>query len=105
MASNSSKKKLSGANSKKLIPALRALNKLTAAMVKLLTEQVVQKEQKMNTLSVMVSNMTVPQKRHTIAIHTVDINNTQIVRKGMGSYSQKMDWEDMFKAKKKGRVI
>jgi len=101
-----SKKKLSASESKKWIPVISELNKIASAIVSLLTNQVQEKEKKIHTLSVMVSDIKIPQKDlKTIEVRLVDMNKTKVMKKGQWSFNQRMNWEKDIKNKHRGQMI
>jgi len=100
------KKKLSALESKKWIPVISELNKIASAIVGLLTTQVQEKEKKIHTLSVMVSDIKVPKKDlKTIEVRLVDMNNTKVMKKGQWSFNKRMNWEKDIKNKHRGQMI
>jgi len=103
---NPKKRKLSAIESKKWIPIISELNKMADAIVKILTNQVQEKEKKLHTLSLIVSDIKIPQKSFkTIEIRLTDINDTKVMKKGQWSFNQRMNWENDIRDKKKGQII
>ncbi|MFT5170703.1 MAG: hypothetical protein ACI9BD_000472 [Candidatus Marinamargulisbacteria bacterium] len=99
------KKKLNKIQTKALLPVMRQFNKLAAGFIKLLTERVEQKEKQLANIKVMVTGVTIPVKDQRISITTVDINKTIVKKKGQMSFTQKMDWEDELRKKKRGLIL
>ena len=98
------KKKLSALESKKWIPVISELNKIASAIVGLLTTQVQEKEKKIHTLSVMVSEIKIPKKDlKTIEVRLVDMNNTKVIKKGQWSFNKRMNWEKDMKINIEGK--
>jgi hypothetical protein len=101
------KKKFNRAQTKKLLPGLRAFNKVARILIGVLTKQVEKKEKSLNTIRVMVNSDFVPKgQHHDISITTLDMNQTRVKKSGQVSYNQKMDWEkDFMKNKNRGQII
>ncbi len=98
------KKRLSTTQVKVLLPILREFNKLAKVFLGILDQKIQAKENRINTLSVMVTDMKIPASQHTISISTVDMGNTKVTRSGGGTYSKRMDWEKDL-PKNKGRSV
>jgi hypothetical protein len=101
------KRKLNKQEAKKASSVFDEFNKLSKAFIKLLSQKVETKKKSVHTLSIMVSDMKIPEPyaNTTINIQTLDINNTKVKKKGSMSYNQKMDWEDDVRKKNRGIIL
>jgi len=106
---NSPKKKLmKHSDAKELVSFLDEFNSLSDAFIKILTNRVDTKKKKLHTLSVMITDMKIPteDKRSTISIQAIDINDTRVLKKGnWGSNKQKMSWEDDVRRRNRGIIL
>lgn len=100
------KRKLSKADTKKVMPKISEFNSLSKMLLKLLGQKIDQKEKKLAGIKVMVTDMG-RAKIHggNISIQTIDINETRIKKKGDYSYNQVMGWEAQMRRQKKGLML
>ncbi len=100
------KKKLSKQDAKSTIPLLKEFNKLSQGFIKLLEKQVSTQREKVSTLSVMITDMKIPDQHHqTLNVQLIDIHKTKGAKKGKGVFNQKMDWEDDLRHRNRGVVL
>jgi hypothetical protein len=97
------RRRLNKKEAESLLPVIREFNKLAKAFLSILTKKVEDKERR---IAVMVSTITIPEKKYQINIQTIDIKNTQVTKKGQFSSNQKMAWEDdVMRNLRRGQVI
>lgn len=101
------KRKLSKADTKKVMPKISEFNGLSKMLLKLLGQRIEEKEKKLNNIKVLVTDMGKVSNinRGNINIQTIDINQTRVKKRGDFSYNQVMDWESHLKRQKKGLVL
>ncbi len=101
------KKRFSKQDAQKAKPIFQEFNKLSKAFIKLLGQKVEKKKKSVHTLSIMVSDMKIPNPypNSTLNIQTLDMGHTRIKRKGSMSHNQKMSWEDDVKRRNSGKII
>ena len=100
------KKQYNKKEAKALLPKLMEFNKLSKAFINLLSQKVEQKEKHVASISLLVSDVTVPiPTNYNINIQTIDMNNTKVKRKGELGYTQTMNWEDDLKRRRRGIVL
>ena len=105
MAKNN-KKTLSQQDAKNSIPLLQEFNRLSKGFIKLLNNQVTAKREKVSTLSIMVSEIKIPDNQsRSVNVQMIDINNTKGTKKGEGLFDQKMDWEKGLGNQNKGIIL
>jgi hypothetical protein len=97
--------KLNKQQTKKLIPAIKAFNKMAEIFISLLNKKIKEKETKINRIRVMVKDVPLPQRTHNISIQTVDLNTTMVKTKGGSSFNQRMDWEKDLRKKNRGILL
>ncbi|MBH37702.1 hypothetical protein CL658_01580 [bacterium] len=94
--------------SEEIIDNLRLFNKTTASYLKLLDQEVKEKDKQVKRIRVLVTQMK-PRSdmKSQLNIQLVDINNTKVSEKGKGSFNQKMDWEKKLRefSNKKGKIV
>jgi len=99
------KRKLSKNETKKLVPILRHFNSMAKIFINMLNKKIEFEEKRLGNVKTMVSGMAIPKQNYNLNIHTVDINNTVVKKKGDGSYTQKMNWEEDFRNRKRGFIL
>lgn len=102
------KKKMNRQEAKTLMPVLEEFNKLSKSFIKLLGHKVEEKEKQVSKIKVMVSGMSLPKdmlNQSTISATTVDINNTQVYKRGKGLFKTNMSWEDDLRQKRRGIIL
>ncbi len=99
------KRKLTKAESKKVMPNIKEFNGLAKMLLNLLNMKIQEKEAKIAKISVMVADLGSIKSNHTISIQTIDINDTKVKKQGDYSYNQSMDWEQQIRRQKKGLVL
>lgn len=101
-----SKKKLNRQESKAVLPVLEEFNKLSKSFIQLLQTKKEKKERSVSTIRVLVGDMKIPSNdASTLSIRAIDINNTEVRRKGKGKFKQHINWEDDFRNQKRGKII
>jgi len=78
-------------------------NRLSGGFISLLESQLKSKKKKTKRLSIMVSELKLPDTSHSINVQLIDINNTRGVSRHK-VYKNKMPWETDIH-KKKGPLI
>jgi len=99
------KRKLSKSETKKLMPVLRHFNGIAKVFIRMLTQQIELEEKRLGNVKHLVTGGKIPKQNYNINIHTVDINNTVVRKKGSFSYSQSMTWEEDLRKKKRGFIL
>lgn len=102
------KRYMSKQEASKTVPVLKEFNALSRAFIKLLGQRVETKEKRVNKLSIMVTDMKIPQpnENSTIMVQTIDINDTRVKKKGSwGISKEKMNWEDDVKRRNRGIIL
>tara|TARA_B100001113_G_C21112992_1_gene624075 strand:+ start:200 stop:508 length:309 start_codon:yes stop_codon:yes gene_type:complete len=100
------KKKLSTKDAKESISLLKEFNRLSKGFIKLLDQQVTTQRKKVSTLSIMVSEIKIPEnKNRSVNVQMIDLKNTKGTKKGKGLFSQKMDWEKDIESQNKGIIL
>jgi len=101
------KKKLSKAEVKKLLPGIKEFNKLSGAFIGLLKQKETRTKEQLSTIRVMVAGLKIPVNlnQSNISIQTIDMHNTKVTERGKGSSKKKMDWEKEFRNRNKGFMI
>lgn len=99
------KPKLGKERSKALVPMMKQFNKMAKSMIALLTKQIDHKENKLNTISVLIQDLKIPESTSTINVQALDMNKTKFNQKGYGSENKLMEWERKFREQDKGIML
>ncbi|MCP4049899.1 MAG: hypothetical protein GY730_04255 [bacterium] len=99
------RRKLTNAQTKKAMPAIKEFNSLAKVFLRLLGTKIRHKEENVARIAVMVSDMAKAPSQHNISIRTIDINKTTINKKGSYSFNKKMEWEQDIRSKNKGLIL
>lgn len=103
---NKSKKKLSPANTRKMLPLLKSFNKASELLIRILKGKIKRKEQEVKHIRVMISSMSVPKNLgQMIDIQAIDINSTRVRKNRAGTFYSAMNWEKSLKNKSKGFIL
>ena len=100
------KKKLSVAETRKLLPVIREFNKLSQAFVGLLSQKEERQKQHISKIKVMIDGIKIPQNTNsTLNIQAIDMNDTKITQKGEGAIHKRMKWEDDMRHRNRGTLL
>jgi hypothetical protein len=100
------KRKLSRQEAKAVVPAAREFNRLADLFIKLFSQNIEQKEKRLNSVSYMVNGFKpLPKWHNTINIQSVDLKSSISTGYLGRSASQTDRWEDDFRQKRKGVVL
>ena len=99
------KKKFSKQQTKLLLPVIKKFNGIAKGLINILSKKIEEKEQRLNTIRVLVQDVKIPTQNHQFNIQAVDLKNTIVKQKGSYAINQMMDWEKELRNRNKGIIL
>ncbi|MFC1752491.1 hypothetical protein ACFL96_03755 [Thermoproteota archaeon] len=88
-----------------LLPGIKEFNSVAKVFSGLLSQKIEYKEKRLSRISILISDVLIPERENKIDITTVDMRKTKVRKKGQGAFNQTMKWEDDYYKRKRGVIL